>query len=304
MARIAIRPLKQEAVLQANDEFYRNNPEMIDNGKRIPIDPCNPKHAKYQKEWMDSYVKNGGKTRNGQYKAKCGQAKMKCPCQGILEVLLVESNEKKNPVSGVNVTIYGLIEGNKKTDADGRAIFSGLEAGSYQVEAILQNSLSYQGIVDVSCETTKGIRFEVDVQKMIRVPWRWIQDEHMNPVDKPFQVGQVIKIKTIRNIVLEWKKVPEDFAMESETVKNLDFGYWGIGGTFTFTLHEGKYRKPTALDIVESIGWGGMKVLGVLVGSNPDLVADTWIDGWNNYKGESLNKYRNKTWSELLKMAH
>jgi hypothetical protein len=78
MARIAVRPMNRQAVNQSNNEFYRNHPEMIDNGKRIPIDPCNPNHAKYQEEWMDSYVKEGGKTRIGNYQRQCGKPEVKC----------------------------------------------------------------------------------------------------------------------------------------------------------------------------------------------------------------------------------
>jgi hypothetical protein len=55
-------------------------------------------------------------------------------------------------------------------DAEGRAIFTDLEADFYQIEAILHNSNSYQGTAEVFCKTTTGIILEVHPQKMKRVP--------------------------------------------------------------------------------------------------------------------------------------
>jgi hypothetical protein len=58
----ASRPMSPGAAMAANDSFYRAHPEMVKGGKRVPLDPCNPKHAPYRDQWMKSYAANGGKT--------------------------------------------------------------------------------------------------------------------------------------------------------------------------------------------------------------------------------------------------
>lgn len=62
MTRRARRPLDPAAVAKANDAFYTAHPEMLEDGKRIPISeqPNDPCAAIMREEWMDSYVANGG----------------------------------------------------------------------------------------------------------------------------------------------------------------------------------------------------------------------------------------------------
>ncbi|HLZ49790.1 MAG TPA: hypothetical protein VKP61_03500 [Candidatus Acidoferrum sp.] len=60
MIRASI-PLSKSATKAANDDFYANHPDMVVNGKRLPIQACDPKHAKLRNEWMKSYQGHGGK---------------------------------------------------------------------------------------------------------------------------------------------------------------------------------------------------------------------------------------------------
>ena len=51
--------LNSVAVQQADNQFYANHPELIEDGKRIPLDPDDPAQAGLRSEWMDLYnVKN------------------------------------------------------------------------------------------------------------------------------------------------------------------------------------------------------------------------------------------------------
>lgn len=61
MGRLA-RPLNQDAVKKADDEFYANHPEYIDeNGNRIPLSANDPNEEALRQEWIELYKKHGGK---------------------------------------------------------------------------------------------------------------------------------------------------------------------------------------------------------------------------------------------------
>ena len=160
MARIATIPMNPTATKEANDEFYQNHPEMVQDGKRIPIDPCNPMHAKYQKEWMDSYVKHGGKIRIGKEQKQCGNPVQSCPCNGRLVVTVVESIGTKEPVPLVDVEISGPKYDKAQTDAQGKATFSGLEEGTYLIQ-VPSSDKQYGEIAEVHCRQTSGVELAV-----------------------------------------------------------------------------------------------------------------------------------------------
>src|SRR5262245_65024522 len=62
MTRRAQRPLDPAAVAKANDALYAAHPQMIEDGKRIPIStqPNDPCAASMREEWMRRYVAAGG----------------------------------------------------------------------------------------------------------------------------------------------------------------------------------------------------------------------------------------------------
>jgi len=150
MARIAIglnQKKNQQAAQEANEEFYKHHPDM--KGRRI--DPCNPDHLKYQKEWMDAYIKNGGAYRVGRYTAQCGEVAQACPCDGRLTVSVVDGTQRTNGVPGVDVAVYGPSDGRQISDSNGEAAFCSLAAGVYFVEVTLQNGRSYASAVQIAC---------------------------------------------------------------------------------------------------------------------------------------------------------
>lgn len=57
MTRLS-RPLDEKAVRAADSDFYAKHPELIKDGKRIPL---SKDQADLQKEWRDLYIKHGGK---------------------------------------------------------------------------------------------------------------------------------------------------------------------------------------------------------------------------------------------------
>lgn len=59
--RRAVRPMNRDAVSKANQEFYATHSEMLVNGKRQSLSADDPAFAAKRKEWMDAYVRNGGK---------------------------------------------------------------------------------------------------------------------------------------------------------------------------------------------------------------------------------------------------
>jgi len=60
MSRVARRPLDRDAVRAADDDFYANHPELVQNGRRIPLSASDPAQADLRREWMDLYIAHGG----------------------------------------------------------------------------------------------------------------------------------------------------------------------------------------------------------------------------------------------------
>lgn len=60
MGRLS-RPLNEGAIQAADDEFYAKHPELVKDGKRIPLSSTDPAQADLRKEWVELYKKHGGK---------------------------------------------------------------------------------------------------------------------------------------------------------------------------------------------------------------------------------------------------
>ncbi len=67
MGRLS-RPLNHDAVRTADDDFYAKHPELVKNGKRIPLSAIDPSQADLREEWADLYKKHGGKEEGDQNK--------------------------------------------------------------------------------------------------------------------------------------------------------------------------------------------------------------------------------------------
>jgi len=67
MGRLS-RPLNSDAVKAADDEFYAKHPELVKDGKRIPLSATDPSQADLRKEWVELYKKHGGKEEDDEKK--------------------------------------------------------------------------------------------------------------------------------------------------------------------------------------------------------------------------------------------
>jgi hypothetical protein len=109
MDRVASKPLNDEAVDRASDEFYARHPELIENGKRIPLDPCDPAQEALRREWMDLYIENGGGYYYGKFSPGCDDPVLPCSDKGVLMVQVVD--EEGNPLGDALVELLGHSSG-------------------------------------------------------------------------------------------------------------------------------------------------------------------------------------------------
>jgi hypothetical protein len=117
--RRAKQPLNVKAVTAADDIFYARHPELVKNGKRISLDPSNPKHWTLQSEWMDLYLANGGEL----------EGKDPTENQGGLVVRVID--DIGIPVEGATVTVDQI---DPKPSGDGGIADFGLVApGTYSI---------------------------------------------------------------------------------------------------------------------------------------------------------------------------
>ncbi|MCP5158334.1 MAG: hypothetical protein H6975_02780 [Gammaproteobacteria bacterium] len=94
MGRLS-RPLDSNALKAADDEFYANHPELIKDGKRIPLSNTDPSQADLRKEWVELYKKHGGKEEDGSKKPpakKPDDPTQPCPeqCKPITSLTVIE----------------------------------------------------------------------------------------------------------------------------------------------------------------------------------------------------------------------
>jgi len=76
--------LNNAAVIAADEDFYAQHPEFVEDGKRIPLDPHDPIQAPLRREWMDSYLRNGGSVeQSGEARPKSlpSSPKGACDCE-------------------------------------------------------------------------------------------------------------------------------------------------------------------------------------------------------------------------------
>ncbi len=153
MARIADFPPNRKAASQADADFYNNHPEMTQDGKWIPIDPCNPKHVRYQIEWMDAYERHNGKTHRGQFTPVCDSPVRTCACNGSLRVTV----RMEAPwilfrdIGYAGVRLSGATEASGETDSIGRLTLSGLEAGFHAVDVVAPDGAFAFETVQIEC---------------------------------------------------------------------------------------------------------------------------------------------------------
>ena len=182
MPRIVTKPFDKQAVKGATDSFYNIHPEMVQNGKRIPLDPCNPKHAAMQSQWMDLYEAYGGNTQRGTMDRKCGECVENCPCSKKSLYVRVAEDTSRGAIFGtanVRVVIQGPETREGMTNDVGEVLFYGVEPGEYFVEAYLEKT----GHVQEVAEKEKEIEtHRSEIHEITREGGKmWISESHTNP---------------------------------------------------------------------------------------------------------------------------
>src|SRR5215475_3775733 len=129
MSRKAELPLDSAAVKAADDQFYANHPELIQDGKRVPLDPHDPAQASLRSEWMDLYEANKKKPA-AVPPARKKPADVSAGCPGELVIQVVDQDGK--PVSGATVKADGLT---KTSDSGGFANFGKVPPKEYDISA-------------------------------------------------------------------------------------------------------------------------------------------------------------------------
>ncbi len=144
-------PLNSIAVQQADNQFYADHPELIENGKRIPLDNDDPAQAGLRREWMALYnAKNKKQPPARPPNKKPADTCASCP--GDLLVQVVDQDGK--PVDGATVQADGVT---MTSDAGGYADFGSVAAKEYDISASKEGYgqiLVYPGTAKVSPGTT------------------------------------------------------------------------------------------------------------------------------------------------------
>jgi hypothetical protein len=117
MSRTARRPLDRDAVRAADDQFYANHPELVQDDKRIPLDPSDPSQADLRSEWMDLYVANGGEVEG---KAPAGDkrpddATEPCPVEPSISARWQDTTVKCGDQAGMMATTRNIRAGTNAT---------------------------------------------------------------------------------------------------------------------------------------------------------------------------------------------
>src|SRR5271165_47103 len=94
MSRRVTLPLNKKLAADADDDFYSAHPELVKDGKRIPLDPNDPAQIKLRSEWIQLYVDNGGAVKEISHK-KLPTATKSCPEGGAARKIPHE--KKKRP---------------------------------------------------------------------------------------------------------------------------------------------------------------------------------------------------------------
>ncbi len=231
--RIADSPVNPQATRGADDDFYRAHPEMVTkDGKRIPIDPCNPQHLKYQSEWMDGYERHHGKTHAGRFTPVCSSPVATCRCEGSLVVVVkIKDGNTEHVVAGAAVRLYGPSETSGETDEAGRFSFSGLESGLHAIDVDAPDGSFGFDTVQIECNQTaeKDMWLKPEIE-MKTVAVQWFRETRTSYIRRGVGRGSDLKEKVYSTTIVEkYAKVPKDYKIiesRSNTLEATAGGPW------------------------------------------------------------------------------
>lgn len=117
MGRLS-RPLNSDAVKAADDEFYAKHPELVKEGKRIPLSATDPSQAGLRQEWVELYKKHGGKEEDDTNKPpakKPADPVQPCPLQKSISGQFKETEVKCGDPGHVEADGVQISEGANTT---------------------------------------------------------------------------------------------------------------------------------------------------------------------------------------------
>ena len=88
--------LNSQTTRKTDDQFYEQHPEMVKNGKRIPINSKNPAHKGMAGEWMATYRQNTPPPATPNFKS--ASKKANAPGQSVATCPFAASDKKTKPV--------------------------------------------------------------------------------------------------------------------------------------------------------------------------------------------------------------
>ena len=163
MSRTASRPLDRGAVRAADDQFYANHPELIEDGERIPLDPSDPAQADLRSEWMDLYIANGGQVEGETPTAdkRPEDVTEPCPMQPADLGVRVTDACNSSSIGGVDIEVSGPQNRAGTTNPKGWSMFENLPPGCYTLLGSHAGYNDASTTVWVSSATTQTAQIEL-----------------------------------------------------------------------------------------------------------------------------------------------
>lgn len=137
MAQKVVGRLDPWIVAATDDEFYTRHPELVINGRRVPLSAHDQDQACLRQEWISLYGENGGEIEPVSPTSQRAGAPVQT-CLGALEVIAVY-DPYTAPAANALVSAKGPSTVSGTTDQNGTIVFENLPPGDYEVR------VSYQG---------------------------------------------------------------------------------------------------------------------------------------------------------------
>jgi hypothetical protein len=157
----AARPLNPDAVREANETLWQDNPEL--NRRQLTM---GPEDYEYRRQWMRAYQQALARRRRPS-SGRGGAGGPGRPCQpstlADLGATVTRVNDGQ-PVEGARVEITGPESRAGTTGTDGTVVFSGVQPGSYTVTGSKTNYTTETTAATASPGTTSTATLELTAQ--------------------------------------------------------------------------------------------------------------------------------------------
>lgn len=167
----ARRPLNQQAVQEANERLWEDNPEL--DGRRLTM---GSEDYEYRRQWMAAYQESLARQQTPPASSggdgQVGDPSPPCPgaTTADLGVRVTRTNDGQ-PVEGATVEISGPDSRNGTTDASGSVLFRGVNPGQYTVTGSKRNYTTETATATASAgaTATAALSLTADVELGVTV---------------------------------------------------------------------------------------------------------------------------------------